>query len=243
MLYIILILGMLPAIALIVYMYKLDAIEKEPRGLLLKLFLFGGLTTFPAMLLEMGGMKLVGLVTSMETNPLLYQALEFFLVVGISEEGVKYFVLRRTWFHKAFNYRFDAVVYAVCVSLGFAAFENVMYIFGFGLGVAPLRAITAIPLHCIAGVFMGHYYGEAKFAEYRHAWTAMHVFNVLAMVIPVALHGFYDFAASSDTPTLSMIFLVYVVVLDIIAFLSVRAYAKEDRPVVNETFGQEWNNF
>lgn len=60
-----------------------------------------------------------------------------FLVVAVVEEGTKFFFLhQKTWHSPYFNYRYDAIVYAVFVSLGFAAFENVKYIFNYGLSVA-----------------------------------------------------------------------------------------------------------
>ena len=47
------------------------------------------------------------------------------IFVGLIEEGAKFFFLYKfTWKDKAFNYRFDGIVYAVFVSLGFAALEN-----------------------------------------------------------------------------------------------------------------------
>ena len=48
------------------------------------------------------------------------------------------------------------------VLLGFAAFENVKYIFNYGLSVAFTRAILAIPGHMSFAVFMGVFYGRAK---------------------------------------------------------------------------------
>lgn len=230
MLYILLI-GMIPAIVLIAYIYHLDSVEREPMGLLAKLFVFGGLSTIGAGLLEeLGQLILVnipGLARSSWYNVLMY-----FVVVAVSEEGLKHLTLRRqTWYDPNFNFRFDGIVYSIVVSLGFAAFENVMYILNFGLGVAPIRAVTAIPMHCITGIFMGHYYGQAKYAEYYHAWGRENFYWVLSMVVPVLLHGFYDFAASSEDPLLCTLFLIYVVVLDIVTFLSVRRYAREDTPV------------
>ena len=47
-----LIVGMLPAILLIIYIYKIDSVEKEPFPLLLSLFLLGGFSTIAASLLE-----------------------------------------------------------------------------------------------------------------------------------------------------------------------------------------------
>lgn len=46
-----------------------------------------------------------------------------------------FFLYRRSWRDDNFNYKFDGVVYAVFVSLGFAAFENIMYVFSYGLSV------------------------------------------------------------------------------------------------------------
>lgn len=51
MLYVLMI-GMIPAIALIVYIYHLDSVEREPVGLIMKLFFLGGISTVIASLLE-----------------------------------------------------------------------------------------------------------------------------------------------------------------------------------------------
>lgn len=228
---IILILGVVPAILLLVYIYHLDKVEPEPPWLLLRLFIFGGLTTLAAGFLEEIGIRILDLFP-LDPRGVPYLLIENFIVVGIAEEGMKHLALRKiTWYHPAFNYRFDGVVYAATVALGFAAFENVMYILNFGLGVAPIRAVTAIPMHCICGIFMGHYYGEAKKAEDLHEWGRMEVFQTASVAVPVLLHGFYDFAAGSDDALLQVIFLLYVVILDLIAFFSVRRYAREDTMV------------
>lgn len=228
---IVLLLGLVPPIILLIYMFRLDEVEQEPAGLLLRLVIYGALSTFAAGILEEVGSYLLDSF-GYGLSDMTYYLIENFLVVGLVEEGVKYYALRKgTWYHPAFNYRYDAVVYAVAVSLGFAGLENVMYICNFGLGVAPIRAITAIPMHCIAGIFMGHYYGEAKLAETRHAWGAMNAYSWAAWIVPTLLHGFYDFAASAQDGLLATLFLVYVVILDIVAFYAVRRYAREDTPV------------
>lgn len=228
---IVLILGLLPVILLLRRIYKMDSIEREPVGLIIKLLIFGALTTIAAGFVEevLGG--LLWYFGGRLPEPVYYAA-QYFLVVGLVEEGVKYIALKKgTWYHPAFNYRFDAVVYSVAVALGFAACENILYILNWGIGVAPIRAITAIPMHCICGVFMGHYYGEAKLAESWHDWGTMSRYLFAAWFIPMLLHGFYDFAASSQDPFLSTLFLIYVVIVDIVAFLRIKHYAREDTPV------------
>lgn len=42
--------GTIAAIALVVWIYRQDKVEKEPRGLLWKIFLFGVLSVIPAMI-------------------------------------------------------------------------------------------------------------------------------------------------------------------------------------------------
>ena len=147
---ILLIAALLPPVILLFFVWKQDAIEKEPFGLLAKLFFFGCLTTFAAMILELIGERILVGIFGGSYNSLIGQLLMYFIVVAWSEEGVKRFALRRTtWNHPAFDYRFDAIVYAVSVSLGFAALENIEYVFSFGgLAVPRFIRIGDVYLSC-----------------------------------------------------------------------------------------------
>ena len=226
-----LLIALLPPIILIIYIWKLDTIEKEPGSLLLKLFIFGVLTTVGAMILESVGEWILNSFVS-EPTSYLYMLIDNFIVVAWSEEGLKRLALRRCSFrHPAFDYRFDGIVYAVMVSLGFAAAENVLYVFQYGLSTGLIRAVTAIPLHCITGIYMGHYYGEAKSAHVRGDLGRYRRFMRLSLVIPILIHGFYDFCASTDSGLLMLLFIAFVVIIDIFAFLAVRRYSREDSPV------------
>ncbi len=223
----ILAIGMVPSFLLIWYIYRLDKIEKEPFGLIVKLFVFGGLSTISATILELLFSSILG--NFLYSGTILYQIISNFLIIALVEEGGKRFVLRKvTWKNPNFNYRFDAVVYAVTVSLGFAAFENVLYIISYGDSIAPIRAITSIPLHCIAGVFMGHYYGQAKYMHDLGRESMRKYFMALAIIIPVLIHGFYDFCATYDNAELSVVFLIYIVALDIFAYRSVKKFSRQD---------------
>lgn len=224
----ILLMALVPSLLLMRYIYRLDRIESEPMWLVRRMFFHGMLSTLGAMILEAAGYFLISR-TGLNPEGIPYNILFFFIVVGVSEELVKYIPLRRNiWYSPEFNCRFDAVVYAVAVTLGFAAAENVMYALGFGAGVIPIRGLTAVPMHCICGIFMGHYMGEAKAMEAQQRWGAMQLYNVLSMLVPVLLHGYYDFCQSVDNAVLSGSFVVFVVVIDVIAYLALRRYARED---------------
>ena len=136
--------AVIPAVLLLIYVYKADRLEKEPASLLGVLLLQGIISTALAAYAERIGARLLNAVLSEDS--LLYQLLFNFLVVGLAEEGFKFLLLRwRTWRSPYFNCQFDGVVYAVFVSLGFALWENIDYVVMYGFGTAVLRAVTAIP--------------------------------------------------------------------------------------------------
>ena len=225
---ILLLAALIPPIILMVMVYRQDKIEKEPIDLIIRLILFGCLSTIPAVILEILADLILSAVLR-NTASMLYLILENFIGVAVIEEGCKYFFLhQQTWRNREFNYRFDGIVYAVSVSLGFAALENVQYVFSYGLGTAVTRALLAIPLHCICGIFMGHYYGEAKFAEVKGLQSSKSRNLILAVLVPTLIHGFYDFALSTESGWITIIFIIYVIVLDVIAFRSIRKFSNED---------------
>lgn len=227
---ILLLAALLPPLFLMIKIYKLDKVEKEPGGLIVKFLIFGVLTTVPAAFLEGFLISLVGGVISPKTT--LFILVENFFCVGLVEEGVKYFALKKgSWNHPAFNYTFDGIVYAVAVSIGFATAENVLYVMEYGLATAGVRAVTSIPGHCIFAIYMGISFSLAKYCEVHGnlSLRKKHLRN--AIRIPMLLHGFYDFCASMKEPIWTIIFLVFIVALDVVAYKKVNEMERQDRPL------------
>ena len=219
--------AVIPAIVLLVYVYRADRLEPESPALLIRLVLYGILATAVALVAEHAGSFILGLLFRQKTKA--YYVLFFFLVVGLAEEGAKYYLLRRsTWNEPSFNCRFDGVVYAVFVSMGFALWENISYVFRSGLGTALLRAVTAVPGHACFGVFMGVFYGLAKKAEIRGETQKEKVCRFLALLVPVAVHGAYDYIAVVGSYENSWYFVAFVAVLFIGAFMTVRRESGQD---------------
>ena len=220
--------AVLPAIALMVFVYREDRMEKEPWPLLLSLLAQGIISTSLAVFTERLGTKLLGGLLS--PNTLIYQVIFNFLVVGLSEEGFKYLLLkRRTWLSPAFNCQFDGVVYAVFVSLGFALWENIEYVALYGFGTALIRAVTAIPGHACFGVFMGAWYGLAK-AHERHGHPEYSLLcRRLAVVCPTLLHGLYDFIATMDSTEPALGFIAFIAVMFLAAYGMIRRLSHKDR--------------
>ena len=126
--WIILACALIPAIALLVFVYKQDK-RPEPVRLIAKGFLLGVLSVIPISIVE-AMLMMAGAGTNMPTT-LLGAIFTAFIVAAIPEEGIKLLMLnmllRR---NKFFDEHYDGIVYAVSVSMGFAAVENVSYLFG-----------------------------------------------------------------------------------------------------------------
>lgn len=224
--------AVVPAVFLLIRVYRADRLEPEPSGLLLSLILRGVFATVIAMVLEELGSALLGSVYA--ENSLPYNVIMYFVIVAFSEEGAKYILLRRrTWCSDAFNCQFDGVVYAVFVSLGFALWENLGYVAMYGLSTALVRAVTAVPGHACFGVFMGVWYGLAKRLHGQGRDSASKLCRVLALLLPALLHGCYDFIASIESVHYGWLFAAFVAILFVLAFILVRRQARHDRYINN----------
>jgi len=222
--------AVLPAVFLLRIIYQADTIEKEPVSLLWSLLLMGVFAALAAIAVE----ELIDiyLVTVLDKGSAAYSVVSAFLGVAAVEEGTKFLFLKlRTWKDPNFNYRFDGVVYAVFVSLGFAAFENVGYVFGYGLSVSVSRAFLAVPGHMAFAVFMGTFYGRAKLCA-DTGDTAGKIGNLLAAYLTaVFLHGFYDACAMIGTVLSTLLFIVFVVIMYIVVIKKVKRESSTDEPI------------
>lgn len=218
--------ALLPPLVLMGVVDRMDRVEREPRGLLWSLFFRGVGAMVPILVLEILADQFLDFFY---LSPLLYLFFAYFVIPGFIEEGVKYRVLfRRTWGEGNFNYRFDGVVYAVFVSLGFAAVENVLYVLtSGGLQTAVARAVFSIPGHALFGVVMGVFLGRAKWAQGHGQANLEAACRKKAFLIPAVLHGLYDFLLMG----FGWVFYVYFVGFVLYVAALLRRTAREDGPV------------
>ncbi len=220
-----LLLSILPSIILFIVVWKGDRYEKEPPKLLIKLFLLGALTTVSAFIIELlFGDYVFGFL---DHQGMLFLLIDNFLIVALAEEAGKYLVLKKvTWKHPAFNYTFDAVVYSVTVSLGFATLENVLYLLDGSIATAVTRAVFSVPGHVIDALYMGYYYGFARYADAYNDNRLCKKNLKLAFIVPVLIHGFYDFCLSTESWIFIMIFLVFEIIMTVLAITKFRTLSR-----------------
>jgi RsiW-degrading membrane proteinase PrsW (M82 family) len=227
-------LSLAPVFIIAVYIYYRDKYEKEPIGLLLFTLLIGGVTVFPILFVEGFLHRFTPLFPG-----LLSPAWKAFAVAATTEEFFKFAALfLLIWKHREFNEKFDGIVYATYISLGFAGVENVLYVLGNGIETGIIRAVTAVPAHAIFGITMGFYFGLAKFYK-----KEQNTLLLKAVFYPILLHGIYDFILMTGINWLLILFFAFVVFLYIFGLkkvknLSDQSIYKTDFDLLNKKFGQ-----
>ena len=181
-----LLLALAPVAIIILYIYVKDKYEKEPKRLLFHTFLLGAIVSIVITTILY---VFYDLFLPLPNHYSIWQQfVKAFFVVGLTEEFSKYIIIRYyAQPNKEFNEPFDGIVYAVMVSMGFAATENIFYVLEGGYEVALLRAFTAVPAHATFGILMGYFVGKAKFSKNRIK------LNLIGLLLAILFHGTYDF--------------------------------------------------
>lgn len=205
-----LILSIAPVFIILFYVYYRDKYEKEPYKLLFKAVLTGFVIVLPVLFIEKFLLSFIHAFENAKYGRAFYSA---FIVEGLSEEIFKfaavYFLI---WKHKEYNEKFDGIVYAVFVSLGFALIENFLYVFGNenGTQIAITGALTAVPAHAIFGILMGYHIGLAKFFPFIKGYKR-HIFD--AIWVPAVFHGIYSFILIVNKPFILAFFFPFVILM------------------------------
>ncbi len=211
-----LLISILPVILINKYIYNKDR-EKEPKKLLKKLTIGGVLSCFGVFIISVF-LPLISPIFGVEDTSTLSNfelAINVFVGVALVEEFCKYvFVYWFSYNQREFDYIFDMIVYAVYVSLGFALFENILYVATGGISTGIIRAFTAIPMHASMGVLMGHFLGEAKYNELNKKSGLS--YKLLALLVPTLVHGAYDYAAFQGNLLLLIVILIVFIITSIV---------------------------
>ena len=193
----IIITALFPVVILLLYIYRKDNIQPEPIGQIVKAFLLG-ILSIPLSFVVSIPLQELGFY-SKEVGSIADAVRISFFGAAIPEELAKLYILRQILKNNEFfDEKMDGIVYAVCVSMGFAAFENITYLISnvdSYMQVGFSRALTAVPGHFCFGVIMGYYYSLASFDEKDRTKN-----QVMVIAAPVIVHGIYDsilFASSA----------------------------------------------
>ena len=138
----------------------------------------------------------------------------FCLAVGIVEEVSKSVAAVQTTKRLGdLNEPVDAMVYAMTVALGFAAFENLFYAFRFGNEVLFARFLWPVPAHMAYAALWGYGLAWARFVHPEKPRILMMAPSVLMAAFIHAAANFLLFLQATGTAALSLAALAVLAVL------------------------------
>lgn len=187
----VLLITILPSLLIVLFFVKSDQFP-EPTYQIVKIFIYGIFLCFPAFYLNNA---LLDIYTNAGISDQLSSS---FLSAGPVEEFLKFTVLYFLVYKmKDFNEPIDGIVYGVTVSLGFATLENIYYVYVLSdyfettpLILAIVRSFSAIPAHGIFGATMGYFFMKYAFIQKQNNLA-------LCLIVPILLHGAYNYFADS----------------------------------------------
>lgn len=236
--YLLIIIALLPVFIIATYVNSKDK-NKEPAKLLVELFILGIVSCFLTVYVSNFLGKFIPFIDIDITKANFIEVfLHAFIGVALIEEGSKLFMVYNIAYkNKEFDELYDIIVYSVFVALGFAAFENILYIldadsFIYGAKIGVLRGLLAVPGHACDGLFMGYYLSLAKLAELQNKKQIAKKNFIKSLLIPTVLHGIYDFCCLSSHAIFILVFIVFIVFMYIVSIKRLKLLAVNNRPLV-----------
>ena len=210
-----LLITIVPALGILFLFVFLDRFV-EPKKYIIATFVLGILIVGPLWIFDDIILLIKG--SPIEYNPFM----RAFFAAAFQEELLKFCVLfffcvRFT----EFNEPMDGIVYGTVVSLGFASYENIHYVYGYGvesfaasLSNAYVRAFSAVPSHAFDGVIMGFFIGRHYFRKHE---SKINIY--FAFLIPFILHGLYDWTLMEENIHNSFMWLIVAIELWLVIYL------------------------
>lgn len=220
--------AVIPVVIICAYIYIKDQ-NKEPGPLLTKLFLLGIASCFLVLLLSRIIFTIFPFMNKSTNSMNFFETMAYsFIGVALVEEFCKWIMVYKMGYHnRSYDEAYDGIVYSVFVSLGFALFENLLYVINnSSLSIGISRGILAVPGHACDAVFMGYYLSLAKLYGLRGNKQLEKKNLILSIIVPTILHGFYDFCLFSRVEVLAITFYIFVIALWVFSLRKIKQLAQ-----------------
>ncbi len=218
-----LIFGILPSFVWLLYYLKKD-LHPEPKRMILKIFLLGCIATVPVYFLQV---QITQFLEQLQIFPFFTyyppatDALKWFVAIAAVEEFAKFFVVKLgVLSSRQLDEPVDLMIYMVVVALGFAAVENILYLFAplgnisitaiiqTTVAISFVRFIGATLLHTLCSALLGYYLVIGVSKSKRNIF-----FLVMGIIFASSFHGLYDFAITVLPTPLNIIIPITIIVV------------------------------
>ncbi len=224
---VLLFIALLPVILICLFIYNKDK-NKEPIKLLVKLFCLGIVSCFVTLAITHAASTVIPIFNK-ETSSMSFLEILIYSFIGVAliEEFSKWIMVYYAGYKDdEFNELYDIIVYSVFVSLGFACFENILYVVPTGkLSTGIMRALLSVPGHACDAIFMGYFLSLAKVYRINGQKEKERKNVLLSIIMPTILHGIYDFCLISKMGILILVFIVFVILLYIFSIKRLKLVA------------------
>jgi RsiW-degrading membrane proteinase PrsW (M82 family) len=162
---------LIPAAVWLAFFYRRDRLEPEPKHMIVQMFILGGLLAAAVgiPLLE----RVFQIPQWLYTSPVWAQLLGGLLIVGATQEFLKYAAVRFSVYHSAeFDEAIDGIIYTTAAAIGYATVLNINFVLssgGVGLGSGAIRITLTTLAHASFAGIVGYFLGRMKF-EKRPLW-------------------------------------------------------------------------
>ena len=237
-------LAVIPVVVILTYIYKKDK-NKEPGKLLAWLFAMGIVSCFMVLAVSEIVFLIFPFMEKGSDYMTFFELMAYaFIGVALVEEFCKFFMTYLfSYRNKAYDEVYDGIVYAVFVSLGFAFFENLLYVFSNqSISVGISRGLLAVPGHACDAVFMGYYLSVAKVYAHQNKKSLERKNLAFSILVPTILHGIYDFCLFTGNVLFIILLLGFVVFMYIASFKKIKqlsSQSKTKQPVPQQHKGFE----
>jgi len=203
------VLGLAPGLLWLWLIYRGNKNRPEPKGLVIRTFVFGMVATIPVSIIETALIlpfifahihDLQNYVTYGFNNMSFAQtAYMSFVVAGFTEELSKFLVVRLSIYKSPYyDEPIDGLVYSSAAALGFASLENAGYLISYGWQTALIRAPLTTLAHVTFSALWGYPLAQKKLKKKNST-----VVLWLGLLGAMAGHGLFDFLAFQENGTLN----------------------------------------
>ncbi len=229
--------AVVPMLIYLVLIWYFDSYDREPFGLVLKNYLWGGLG---AIILSFIGSSFINSFLSLIIlNSDQLKNVETIIVAPVVEESMKGLFLLITVANKKFDNMTDGIVYGGAIGLGFGMTENFLYFMAFGttlsewVSIVIIRTLFSAVMHCVSTATFGAFLGYAKFKNIFFKLT----FPFIGLGIAMFIHFAWNLTISfQSTAVLGFLFMFVTIIIFIIVYI---ASIRTERKIIHTELEEE----
>ncbi len=230
------ILSLLPPIFIYLFLKNRKKEDKEYQSICVKAFKLGLLQCVLFVVLTSACLYIIYIILKLVgINDFILNIYYNFITIVLSEEMVKYLMLKRLFKKNNYAYSWlDIISLMAIIGIGFGLSESLVYAFSTNAGMMITRGVSA--MHCSYGLLMGYLIGKSKYTNKKS-------YNVLAVLIPFILHGTYDYCLSEslrsineDIAFISLVLALTSIIINVVMIIFInknKSIEKYNNPLSN----------